>query len=82
MYSSGFQLIINTAWSMLNTVIIPAGSFGSHGNITFINILVLGLGGITLARFVRFCLGGNFSEFTDKHFKESRKEIYEEVNKK
>lgn len=82
MFADGFSLIINTAWGLLNTIIIPSGSFGSHGNITFLNILLLGLGGITLARFIRFCMGGNFSQFTDRHYRESRKEIFEEVNKK
>lgn len=66
-YSRGFQLIINSAWNLLNTVIIPSGSFGSHGDITFMNILMLGLGGLILVKFVRFCMGGNFNSFHDKY---------------
>lgn len=66
-YSSGFQLIINTAWNLLNTVIIPSGSFGNESDITFINLLLLGVGGLILVKFVRFCMGGNFNSFHDKY---------------
>lgn len=66
MYSNGFQLIINTAWSMLNITILPAGAFGDHGNITFLNILLLGLGALFTTKFLRFCLGGHFNFSNDK----------------
>ena len=66
MFRQGFLIVINTAWSMLNFTIIPAGSFGTHGNITFLNFLTLGLGGIMLLKFFRYCLGGNFNDVTDK----------------
>lgn len=66
MFIEGFQLIINTAWSMLNITILPAGAFGEHGNITFFNILVLGLGALFTAKFLRFCMGGHFNSTLDK----------------
>ena len=71
-YSSGFQLIINTAWDLLSTVIVPAGSFGNEADITFLNIALLGVGGIFLVKFYRFCVGGNFNQFHD-HYKDTAK---------
>ena len=66
MFVDGFRLIIDTAWSMLNITILPAGAFGDHGNITFVNILVLGLGALFTAKFLRFCMGGHFNFSEDK----------------
>lgn len=61
MFADGFQLIMNTAWGCVNTVIIPAGSFGDHGDITFLNCLVLLVGCTVLVKFFRFATGGRFN---------------------
>lgn len=66
MYSNGFQILIDTVWSMLNTVVIPSGAFGSHGNITFLNIMLLGLGATFLCKFIRLCTCGHFNFYHDK----------------
>lgn len=79
-YSNGFRLIIETAWGLFDTVIIPSGSFGNHGDITFMNILLLGLGGLMLVKFVRFCMGGNFNSFHDKYKPNTKREDPKDVN--
>lgn len=66
MFANGFQLILNAAWSCLNTVIIPAGSFGDHADITFINCLTLLLGATFLVKFFRLATGGSFNIVRDK----------------
>lgn len=66
MFGSGFALVIQTAWDALDIVIFPAGSFGQHDDITLFYILLFSLGAVMLIKFVRYCMGGNFNEFTEK----------------
>ena len=69
MFSDGFSLVITTAWNILHSVIIPAGSFGNSSDITFIHIMLLFLGTGFLIKFLRFCLGGHFNFYHDKDVK-------------
>lgn len=66
MFAEGLRIIMNTAMMMLNFVVIPANAFGNHGAVSFWQVFVLGLGGVFLVKFVRYCMGGNFNEFGDK----------------
>lgn len=66
MFAEGLRIIMNTAFMMLNFVIIPENAFGTHRAVSFWQIFVLGLGGVFLIKFVRFCMGGQFNSMRDK----------------
>lgn len=72
MLSQGFSTVINSAWAMINTTVIPANSFGVHGAVTLFHFLVMGVGGKILISFLRYCMGGD--HFNISRYKEGRHE--------